>query len=216
MQLVKFSPRWGWDSARHIGGQGVVQADQQEPALLPGESPATEPPSVLSAHTVQLIRTAQINTLTLSQMADQKAHILIGASFVVFSLVITQTGNGAINWSMMCLAATALFSTICAVIAILPRAGPKSIDAMSYNHLFFGHFALLAEDIWADEVLHRARQDESLYRMMLRDLYQNGAVLRRRKYRFLSYAYRIFLAGLGLTLLIYLLEASAHLARPGV
>lgn len=192
----------------------MERADQHEAALLQAEPPSTGTPSAFSAHTVHLIRTAQINTLTLSQMADQKAHILIGASFVVFSLVITRTGNGAINWSMMCLAVTALFSAICAVIAILPRAGPKTIDLSSHNHLFFGHFALLDEQRWADDILNRARHDESLYRMMLRDLHQNGTVLHRRKYRFLSYAYQIFLAGLGLTLLIYLLEAGAQFTRP--
>ena len=32
--------------------------------------------------------------------------------------------------------------------------------------------------------------------MMLHDVYQNGQVLQRRKYRFLGYAYRMFIAGL--------------------
>jgi hypothetical protein len=32
--------------------------------------------------------------------------------------------------------------------------------------------------------------------MMARDLYQNGTVLERKKYRLLGYAYWIFLAGL--------------------
>lgn len=173
-------------------------------------------PWVFSSQTVHLIRTAQVNTLTLSQMADQKAHILIGASFVVFSLVITQTANGPVSWSMLCLATTALFSTICAVIAILPRSGPKSIDPAACNHMFFGHFALMEEERWASEVLDRARQDEGLYRMMLRDLYQNGKVLQFRKFRFLAYAYQVFLAGLALTLAIYLYEAAIPLGHmPG-
>lgn len=170
-------------------------------------------PPVYSPNMVHLIRTAQLNTVTLSQMADQKAHILIGTSFVVFSLVVTQTNNGPVNWSMMCLAVTALFSTICAVIAILPRAGPKVIVPGAYNHLFFGHFALLEEDRWTSEILEHAQEDAGLYRMMLRDLYQNGVVLRRRKYRYLAYAYQIFLGGLGLTLVLYLAEAGAILPR---
>jgi hypothetical protein len=173
---------------------------------------APEPaPMAYSPNMVHLIRTAQLNTVTLSQMADQKAHILIGTSFVVFSLVVTQTGDGPVSWSMMCLAATALFSTICAVIAILPRAGPKVIVPGAYNHLFFGHFALLDEERWSNEILEQAQDDTRLYRMMLRDLYQNGVVLRRRKYRFLAYAYQMFLAGLALTLVLYLAEAGAIL-----
>jgi hypothetical protein len=37
--------------------------------------------------------------------------------------------------------------------------------------------------------------DEALCRAMLRDMYQNGQVLQRRKYRYLGYAYRLFLTG---------------------
>ena len=177
-------------------------------AAAPGAAPMAFSPNM-----VHLIRTAQLNTVTLSQMADQKAHILIGTSFVVFSLVVTQTSDGPISWSMMCLAVTALFSTLCAVIAILPRAGPKVIVPGAYNHLFFGHFALLDEDRWSNEILAQAQNDDGLYRMMLRDLYQNGVVLRRRKYRFLAYAYQLFLGGLGLTLVLYLAEAGAVLPR---
>jgi len=173
------------------------------------------PPRAFSPQTVHLIRTAQVNTLTLSQMADQKAQILMGASFVVFSLVITEVGARAISWSMLCLAATAFLSSICAVVAILPKPGPPALDSSRYNRLFFGHFALLDEAQWTEDMLAEFRDDETLYRMMLRDLYQNGMVLRRRKYRFLSYAYQLFLAGLALTLLIYLLEAAALLPRVG-
>ena len=159
--------------------------------VQPVEGASSVPP--LSPQAVHLVRTAQVNTLGLSQMADQKAQILMGASFVVFSLVITEAGARTVSWSMLCLAATALVASICAVIAILPRPGPDSIDPAHYNPLFFGHFALI---------------DEALYRMMLRDLYQNGMVLRRRKFRYLGWAYRIFLGGLVLTLAIYFAEAA--------
>jgi hypothetical protein len=50
------------------------------------------------------------------------------------------------------------------------------------------------------------RRDEALYRVMLRDLYQNGQVLHRRKYRYLALAYRMFLGGLALTLAVFLFE----------
>ena len=43
------------------------------------------------------------------------------------------------------------------------------------------------------------RTEEDLYETMLRDTYQNGIVLARRKYRFLAYAYRLFVVGLTLT-----------------
>ena len=109
---------------------------------------------------------------------------------------------------MLCLAATALVASSCAVSAILPRPGPDSIDPAHYNPLFFGHFALIDEARWTEGMLADFRCVEALYRMMLRDLFQNGMVLRRRKFRYLGWAYRIFLGGLVLTLAIYLAEAA--------
>jgi hypothetical protein len=183
----------------------MAQAEPQEPL-----------PPTISVQAVHMLRTAQINTVTLSQMADQKAQILMGASFVVFSLVITEAGARAISWSMLCLAATAFLSSICAVVAILPKPGPTTIDPDNFNPLFFGHFAMVDEEQWKREVLAALGSDDAVYRMMMRDLYQNGVVLRRRKYRFLHYAYSIFLIGLAATLLIYLLEIGAHWLKPAL
>jgi len=41
---------------------------------------------------------------------------------------------------------------------------------------------------------------------MLHDIYQNGAVLQRRKYRYLGYAYRVFILGLVVTLATFAFE----------
>ncbi len=168
------------------------------------EAPATG--ASLSVHSVQLIRTAQTNTLLLSQMADGKANILIGATFVVFSLTITQAFAGEVKWSVMCLAVTSFVSAICAVTAITPPIRPKAVPKDQFNMLFFSHFSLMEEEQWMDEMLDRLRSDETVYRIMLRDLYQNGQVLHRRKYRYLALAYRMFLGGLALTLAIFLVE----------
>lgn len=166
------------------------------------KAPSTQP----SVHSVQLIRTAQTNTLLLSQMADGKANILIGATFVVFSLVITQVFSEEVKWSVICLAVTSFLSAIFAVLAITPPIRPRAVPHDQFNALFFSHFSLLNEKEWMTDTLDRMRSDEGVYKMMLRDLYQNGRVLHRRKYRHLAIAYHLFLGGLGLTLLIYLVE----------
>lgn len=159
-----------------------------------------------SSDSIHLIRTAQINTLTLSQMADQKASILIGATFVVFSLAVTKLLGTQISWSTVSLAATALFSSLCAVMAVLPSLGGPPKEKEAFNPLFFGHFATLEQEEWMEQILDRFESDEALFRTMLKDVHQNGTFLFTRKYRFLTYAYRIFLGGLMVTFLIYLFE----------
>jgi hypothetical protein len=57
-------------------------------------------------------------------------------------------------------------------------------------------FSQMAEEEFVEEVMGRLRTEDSLYRTMARDIHQAGSVLQNKKYRFLGYAYRIFLIGL--------------------
>jgi hypothetical protein len=74
-------------------------------------------------------------------------------------------------------------------------------------------FTQVGEDEFAEHVLDAITTDEAMFRVMLRDIYQNGQVLQRKKYRFLGIAYRMFLAGLTLTLASFLFESRGALAR---
>lgn len=151
------------------------------------------------------MRTAQVNTLTLSRMADQKASILMGATFLVFSLAVSRSLAGELPVSLGLLALFSFFSSICAVIAVLPSVSRKP-PAGKPNPLFFGHFAHEDEHEWVDSILADMKTEEAMFRMMAHDIYQNGQVLQKRKYRFLGFAYRIFIAGLVVTLVTFAYE----------
>lgn len=167
-------------------------------------------PRVFSENAIHMIRTAQINTLTLSQMADQKASILMGATFLVFSLSISRSLAGEMPNSLVLLALFSFLSSVCAVVAVVPAIGrpnsTRGIRDFKPNRLFFGHFTSIDEGDWADGLLNDMAADESVLRIMMHDLYQNGCVLQRRKYRYLAMAYRIFMVGLFVTLLVFALE----------
>jgi len=162
--------------------------------------------TVYSPHAIHLLRTVQNNTLKLSQMADQKASILMGAAFLVFSLAVGQAFAGRLTWSLGLLAVFAFLSALCAVLAVLPRLSGSLPPGVRRNKLFFGHFHDLDEEEWTADVLTELRGDETVFRTMLHDIYQNGQVLQRRKYRFLGYAYRLFVAGLVVTLAAFAAE----------
>lgn len=176
------------------------------------EKDAAPQPRVFSANAIYLARTIQVNTLTLSQMADQKASILIGTTFVVFSLAVTKLIGTALTWSMLSLSLTAFASSFFAVLAVLPSTQGARPDDETANALFFGTFAQLDEDAWQASLIDKFRDDEAVLRMMLRDVHQNGRILHERKYRNLSIAYRAFLGGLAITMATYLLETTAGIA----
>jgi hypothetical protein len=161
---------------------------------------------VYSPHAIHTLRTAQTMTLSLSQMADQKASILMGAAFVVFSICVSRSHGGHLPWSLAILAVFAFLSALLAVIAVMPSTGTAKPADGEANPLFFGHFTAMDKDEWTRTMLDRCRADEALFRSMLNDLYQNGLVLKRRKYRFLGYAYRVFVTGLVVTLVSFAIE----------
>ncbi|WP_246237022.1 Pycsar system effector family protein [Pontixanthobacter rizhaonensis] len=164
---------------------------------------------IYSANAIHMIRTAQLNTLTLSQMADQKASILMGATFLVFSLSISRSLAGDVPPSLLLLAVFSFLSSLCAVMAVLPSVKKADPTHTNTNRLFFGHFATLDEDEWIESVLDDMRADETVFRTMMHDIYQNGQVLAQRKYKFLALAYRIFIGGLLITLVAFGVEALA-------
>ncbi len=162
---------------------------------------------------IYLVRTTTQANLALSQMADQKASILMGATFVVFTIAVGQAGRGDFPLSLLVLAISAFLSALCAVAAIMPSVKPPPTMAGEENILFFGVFTQFSEEDFATRVLEKLGTDETVFRTMLRDIYQNGQVLQRKKYRFLGLAYRIFLTGLTLTLVTFLFENRDVLAR---
>jgi len=174
------------------------------------DSHAARPMSEFSHNAIHLVRTTQQQTLLLSQMADQKASILMGASFLVFSISVSRAFAGHLPVSLAILAGFAFMSSVCAVLAVLPTLAGGKKGPIGGNKLFFGHFANRDEAEWTADVLEQLKNDETVFRTMLHDIYQNGTVLQRKKYRFMGWAYRIFVIGLIATLASFVIELSAR------
>ncbi|HEV2816222.1 MAG TPA: Pycsar system effector family protein [Allosphingosinicella sp.] len=145
-------------------------------------------------NTIHVIRTAQQIHALLSQMADQKANMLLAATFVIFTIAIGQVRQTAEPLPLLILGGAAFVSAILAIFAVLPAADYRGPGPA--NLLFFGSFSQLDEAEFMDRVVATIEDEEAAFRLMLRDLYQNGRVLERKKYRLLGYAYRVFLIGL--------------------
>jgi hypothetical protein len=149
---------------------------------------------VYSPNAVHLMRTTQLTHLQLSAMADQKASILMGASFVIFTITIGQARGTTPPLPLLILGAAAFLSAVCAVLCVVPAFRRRK--AGTVNLLFFGSFTQLSEEEFTEQILAKLGDDDTIYRATARDIYQNGCVLQHKKYKMLGWAYRIFLAGL--------------------
>ena len=156
---------------------------------------------------IHLMRTTQLAHFQLSAMADHKASILMGATFVIFTITVGQSREAPPPLPLLILGGFAFLSAICAVLAVLPAIRRPRGGAL--NVLFFGSFTQLKEDEFLDEITSRLGTDDTIYRTMARDIYQNGCVLQRKKYRMLGWAYRVFLIGLVASAIAFAIE---HLA----
>jgi hypothetical protein len=159
-----------------------------------------------SPNFVHVLRTTQTMHLQLSQMADQKASILMGATFLIFTITLAQAHDGLPPLPLAILGGFAFVSALLAILVVLPSAG-KGQGPL--NLLFFGSFTTLEEADYVALLREHVTHDPGILETMARDIYQNGQVLRRKKYRLLSWAYRVFLAGLVLSFGAFVAEMVA-------
>ena len=160
-------------------------------------------PPAYPPNAVHLTRTAVLAQMQLSAMADQKASILMGATFVIFTLAVGRGGNAPLP--LLILGGAAFLSAVCAVVAILPAVHSRRKAPL--NLMFFGSFTRLDEEEYIERLLVQLGSDDSIYRTMARDIYQNGTVLAHKKYRMLGWAYRLFLVGLTASFAAFVWEA---------
>ena len=146
---------------------------------------------------IQAIRTASQAHYHLSAMADRKASMMMGASFVVFTISVAQaTTRGDLPTPLLVLGITAFLSAVISAIAVMPTIHSATDLQGERNLMFFGGFADMKEDEYVGKMLDRLADQEQFLAMVARDVYQNGQVLAHKKYRLLKYAYSIFIIGL--------------------
>ncbi len=72
---------------------------------------------------IHLLRTTQTIHVSLSQMADQKASILMGATFVIFTIAISQGHGSMPPLPLAILGGFAFLSAVLAMSAVMPVWG---------------------------------------------------------------------------------------------
>ena len=155
-----------------------------------------------------MLRQTRMNLVAFSQMADTKAHIMLSICAGVITLSMGRVFEpDSAHYAAIVLVTFALLSAFLAILSTLPRFGgppPPSPDDPRFNVLFFSHFTTLSEDQYADRMHKMVTDSHSVRDTLFRDIYRQGVVLARRKYRYLVICYRTFLVGIVASGLIWL------------
>ena len=152
------------------------------------------PTPVRSNQAVEFLRVVQQHHIQLSSMADFKANVLLGASFLIFSTSLKEAHDGRASLALLFLMTTAFLAATLVVLAMLPAI--RRAHDPAPNLLFFGVFAGMPEAEFQDRMEELLQDETKLHKAMMRDIHQLGSVLRNKKYLRLGQAYQVFFVGL--------------------
>lgn len=152
-----------------------------------------------------MFRIVAANHQRLSEMADNKAHIMITVNSIILTVVIGLLLRRIEEYSHLTLPSVLLLGVnlatlIFAVLATRPSiTGLKKIEGKvlekNINLMFFGDFSKLSMDEYIEGMFNVMSDSRYLYRSMIIDIYSQGNGL-RRKYKLLRDSYNIFMYGI--------------------
>ncbi len=154
-----------------------------------------------------LFRVTLKNHITLSNIADTKANILLSVNAIIISMVLSNLitkldnpSNFYLIYPTVIFVTFSVISMVLAVLATRPNVTSgeftkEDVKNKKVNLLFFGNFhkMKLPDYEWAIQEL--VKDKDYIYNSLTKDLYFLGLVL-HRKYKILRWTYTIFMIGI--------------------
>jgi hypothetical protein len=151
-----------------------------------------------------LLRTAQQNALALSAMADQKASVIMGAAFVIASIVLPSATTDGVSAVQITMGITSVVAGLLAALSLLPghiKKGPP-FNAES-NPLFYGAVANMTREDYLATMNEIIEDDAKIYDAILWDIHASLHAP-ARKFQMLRYSYISLMVGMVASLLLAL------------
>lgn len=151
-----------------------------------------------------ILRTSQQSLTQMSSMADQKANIVLGASLIMITIIVTIASSSGITASMATLGGFAVGSSITALLAVLPSTGANPHDQP--NPLYFGDIAYMTAEQHQEALRQLVDREADVYETIAYDIHQHSRTLQFGKFRYLRYSYVLFIVGLLATTVVIIAE----------
>ncbi|MNT44206.1 hypothetical protein D3C72_1807230 [compost metagenome] len=161
-----------------------------------------------------MFRITSSNNQRLSDMADNKANILLTVNSIILSVVIAVLfrkldSNEHLILPTIILTVIVVATMVMAILSTIPKIpsgkfSKQEIENKTVNLLFFGNFYKMKLDDYNEGMQKVMIDSEFLYGMLTKDVYSQGVVL-GRKYKLLRYAYGIFMFGLVISVISFVI-----------
>lgn len=161
-----------------------------------------------------MFRVALRNHITLSDIADTKANILLSVNAIIISLVLSNLvskldnpSNSYLIWPTVIFAGFTVASIVLSVLATRPNVtsgkfSKQDVADKKVNLLFFGNFHKMKLDDFEWAMSEMMQDRDYLYGSLTKDLYFLGLVL-NRKYNLLRQTYTVFMIGIVISVLAF-------------
>ncbi len=164
-----------------------------------------------------MFRITSNNNQRLSDMADNKAQIMITVNSIILSAIISLLlrkleDNIHLAIPTYMLLTVSVLTIIFSILATRPNL-PKGlfteeeIANKKVNLLFFGNFYKMDLEHYAKGMQQVMNDRDFLYGTLIKDIYSQGVVL-GRKYKLLRISYNIFMYGLVVSVLAFVIASA--------
>lgn len=161
-----------------------------------------------------LFRVTLKNHLTLSDIADTKANILLSVNAIIISVALSNLipkldnpSNAYLIYPTVVFITFSVISMILAVLATRPNVtsgkfSKQDVEEKKVNLLFFGNFHKMSLKDYEWAIQELVKDKDYIYSSLTKDLYFLGLVL-NRKYNILRWTYTIFIIGIVISVIAF-------------
>jgi predicted metal-dependent HD superfamily phosphohydrolase len=164
-----------------------------------------------------MFRVSSTNHQRLSDMADNKAHIMISTNSIILSVILSLLlrkleDNPHLIIPTLLLLIICVVTMVFSILATRPSIPegiftPDDVKEKRVNLLFFGNFYRMSLPAYEQGMLKVMADSDFLYGSLIKDVYAQGVVL-GRKYRLLRIAYNVFMFGIVAAVLAFIVAAA--------
>ena len=169
-----------------------------------------------------MFRITSNNHQRLSDMADNKAHIMITTTSIILSILLSilirkLEDNHYLIIPVILLLAVCVVTMVFSILATRPALPPgrfsrQDIAEKKTNLLFFGNFYNMSYEEYNEGMEAMMNDRDFLYGSLTRDVYSQGIVL-GRKYRLLRMGYNVFMYGIICSVLAFLIAVITAMSQ---
>jgi len=163
-----------------------------------------------------MFRVALRNHITLSDIADTKANILLSVNAIIISMVLSNLvskldnpSNDYLIYPTIVFAIFTVASIVLSILATRPNVtqgkfSKEDVANKKVNLLFFGNFHKMRLDDFEWAMGEMMKDRDYLYGSLTKDLYFLGLVL-NRKYNLLRTTYTVFMVGIVVSVISFVI-----------